>query len=176
MKYAVIGDGGWGTAVALLLVERGHDVVVWGHDADYVEQVKRRRENAKYLPDVDLPRDLEFTSDAEDALAGAGVVVNAVPTQFVRPVFEGMQPLVKPRTPILSLSKGIEIGTLERPSRILKSLFPKHPVAVLSGPSHAEEVARKMPASVVVAAASHPFARKLQNALTTPRFRVLRAG
>ncbi len=171
-KYAVIGNGGWGTAVGLLLLERGHPVTIWGHDADYVDVVRTKRENVKYLPGVSLPRDLVFTHDRDEALNKAAVIINAVPTQWVRGVFGDFQGVVRPKQLILSLSKGIEIGTLLRPSQVLRELFPRNTIAVLSGPSHAEEVARHSPASVVIATRSHPIARKLQNALTTPRFRV----
>jgi glycerol-3-phosphate dehydrogenase (NAD(P)+) len=170
--YAIIGNGGFGTAVGLVLRDQGFDTIQWGHDADYVERVRTKRENVKYLPGITLPRDWKLTSDAEEAVAGVSVIVNAVPTQHVRSVFELLAPHVKARTPILSLSKGIEVTTLLRPSQVLRELLPKSPVAVLSGPSHAEEIARKMPASVVIGARSHLLARRMQNALSTGRFRV----
>ncbi|HYC79112.1 MAG TPA: NAD(P)H-dependent glycerol-3-phosphate dehydrogenase, partial [Planctomycetota bacterium] len=151
---------------------RGHDVTLWGRDPDYVDATRHRRENVRYLKGVTLPKALRLTADAEDALQGAQVVVNAVPTQFVRGTFEPLAPLVPARVPVLSLSKGIEVRTLLRPSQVLGELLPKRPIAVLSGPSHAEEVARRSPASVVVAARSHPLARKFQSALSTERFRV----
>jgi glycerol-3-phosphate dehydrogenase (NAD(P)+) len=172
MKVTVIGDGGFGTAIALVLHEKEHDVTVWGRDPDHVEAIRQKRENARYLKGVPLPKGLRFETDAEAALAGASIVVNAVPTQFVRSVFDRVGEYVPKRAQLLSLSKGVEVRTLLRPSQILNELCPGRAVAVLSGPSHAEEVARRFPASVVIAAKSHPLARKLQTALTTPRFRV----
>lgn len=171
-KYAIIGNGGFGTAIALVLRDQGIETVQWGHDAHYVDRVLAKRENVKYLPGVTLPKDYIITSDVEEALTGAAVIVNAVPTQHVRSVFEGIAPHVKSRVPVLSLSKGIEVKTLLRPSQVLRELLPSSSVAVLSGPSHAEEIARKMPATVVIGGHSHLLARKLQNALSTERFRV----
>lgn len=172
MKVTVVGDGGFGTAIALVLLEKQQDVTIWGRNPDYVAELKARRENVRYLKGVKLPKALKLTADPEEALAGAAVVVNAVPTQFVREIFGRVGAHVPARAQLLSLSKGIEVGTLLRPSQILFELLPKRAVAVLSGPSHAEEVARRFPASVVVAARSHPLARKFQNALATSRFRV----
>jgi glycerol-3-phosphate dehydrogenase (NAD(P)+) len=172
MKYTVIGDGGFGTAIALVLHEREHEVRLWGRDEAHVAEIRAKRENTRYLKGVPLPRAMKITADAEEALAGAQVVVNAVPTQFVRGVFSKLAPLVSGKAKLLSLSKGIEVGTLLRPSQILAELLPRRATAVLSGPSHAEEVARRFPASVVVAARSHALARTFQTALTTSRFRV----
>ena len=172
MKYTVIGDGGFGTAIALVLHEREHDVTLWGRDENHLDELRGRRENVRYLKGVTIPKGIKIVADPDEALAKASVVVNAVPTQFVRSIFERLAGSVPKKASLLSLSKGIEVGTLMRPSQILAELLPRRPTAVLSGPSHAEEVARRFPASVVVAAKSHALARKLQTALTTPRFRV----
>jgi glycerol-3-phosphate dehydrogenase (NAD(P)+) len=172
MKYAVVGDGGFGTALALVLHQREHDVVLWGRDENHVAAIKAKRENVRYLKGVALPRAIKLTADPEEALAKADVVLSAVPTQYVRRVFERLAPHVPKGARVISTSKGIEVGTLARPSQILAELLPRRPIAVLSGPSHAEEVARRFPASVVVAARSHALARKFQNELTTERFRV----
>jgi glycerol-3-phosphate dehydrogenase (NAD(P)+) len=170
--FAVIGDGGFGCAIALVLLERGHEVTILGRDRDQVADVLHRRENKKYLPGVQIPDDVRITADPEAALAGATSLVNAVPTQWIRSRFESLRALIRPRQRILSLSKGIEIGTLLRPSEVLRAVLPKNPVAVLSGPSHAEEVARRCPTSVVVAARAPALARRFQAALSTSRFRV----
>jgi glycerol-3-phosphate dehydrogenase (NAD(P)+) len=170
--FAIVGDGGWGTAVALVLIEAGHDVVMVGRDPAYVAAMQKARENVRYLPGVELPASLAMTSEPDEAIPGAGCVVNAVPTQWIRDVFTPLRGLVGPRQRLLSLSKGVEIATLRRPSQVLRELFPRNAIAVLSGPSHAEEVARRCPASVVIASRSQPLARRLQGALTTSRFRV----
>jgi glycerol-3-phosphate dehydrogenase (NAD(P)+) len=171
-RFAIVGDGGWGTAVGLVLLEGGHEVVMLGRDPAYVAEMAARRENPKYLPGVALPDALRLTSDRATAVEGAACVVNAVPTQWIRDVFQPLRGLIGPRQRFLSLSKGIEIGSLLRPSQVLRQMFPRNPIAALSGPSHAEEVARRCPASVVIASRSRPLARKLQAALTTQRFRV----
>jgi len=171
-RIVVIGDGGWGTAVALTLVETGHDVVLWSHDADYSARMHRERENTKFLPGVPLPAALELSSDREVAAAGATVAVNAVPTRFLRPVMESFTGILPRRIPIVSLTKGIEHGSLLRPCQILRELHPGHPTAVLSGPSHAEEVALGIPASVVLAARSTDLAVDLQKTFSTKRLRV----
>jgi glycerol-3-phosphate dehydrogenase (NAD(P)+) len=172
MKIVVVGDGGFGTAIALVLHEKQHEVTLWGRNPEYVAEIAQRRENTRYLKGVKLPKSLRITHDEEAALAGATAVVNAVPTQFVREIFTRVGPYVPARAHLLSLSKGVEVKTLLRPSQILHELLPKRPIGVLSGPSHAEEVARRFPASVVVGARSHPLARKFQSMLTTARFRV----
>jgi glycerol-3-phosphate dehydrogenase (NAD(P)+) len=171
-RIAVLGNGGFGTAIALILLENGHDVVIWGNDATYLERVRAKRENTKYLPDIELPQGLHFTSDLAEAVRGAKVIVSAVPTRFLRGVIARLAGCRVPRATVLSLTKGIDHETLERPSEIWRAAFPGRSVAVLSGPSHAEEVARRIPASVVVAAPSAATARKLQELLTTERFRV----
>jgi glycerol-3-phosphate dehydrogenase (NAD(P)+) len=171
-KFAIVGDGGWGTAVALVLLESGQDVVMLGRDPAHVAAMAAARENKRYLPGVPLPPALGITADPRAAVEGAACVVNAVPTQWIREVFAPLAALIGPRRRVLSLSKGIEIGTLLRPSQVLRALLPRNPIAVLSGPSHAEEVARRCPASVVIASAAQPLATRLQRALTTRRFRV----
>jgi glycerol-3-phosphate dehydrogenase (NAD(P)+) len=170
--FAIVGDGAFGTAIALVLLERGHDLVLLGRDPAYVAEVARTRENARYLPGVRLPQGLRLASEPREALAGATCVVNAVPTQWIRGAFEPLRGLVEPRQAVLSLSKGIETSTLLRPSQVLRQVLPRNPIAALSGPSHAEEVARHCPASVVIASRSPALARRLQGALTTQRFRV----
>jgi glycerol-3-phosphate dehydrogenase (NAD(P)+) len=170
--FAIVGSGGWGTAVGLLLLEGGHDVVMLARTPAQAARMIATRENARYLPGVRLPDALRIVTDPGEAIAGAGTIVNAVPTQWVRGVFEPLRPLIKPRQRVLSLSKGVEIATLMRPSQVLRQLLPRSGIAVLSGPSHAEEVARFYPASVVIASKSPVLARRLQQALTTARFRV----
>jgi glycerol-3-phosphate dehydrogenase (NAD(P)+) len=171
-SFAIVGAGSWGTAVGLVLVEAGHDVVLLARTPAQAAAMSATRQNSRYLPGVRLPDALRVTADPAEALRDAGTIVNAVPTQWVRESFERLRPLVRPKQRLLSLSKGIEIGTLMRPSQVLRKLFPKCGIAVLSGPSHAEEVARFYPASVVIASSSAPLARRLQTALTTGRFRV----
>jgi glycerol-3-phosphate dehydrogenase (NAD(P)+) len=169
----LVGNGGFGTALSLLLFAKGIDVRVLGHDAAYAAETARRRENAKYLPGVPLPEKLLVTADPDAALRGAQCVVSAVPTQFVAAsMASSVLSRIGPKVPIVSVSKGVEIGTFRRPSQVIASVLPRHPLAVLSGPSHAEEVARGMPTSVVVASADDALARRVQGLFSSDRFRV----
>jgi len=172
VKVAVIGAGGWGTAVALLLVENGHDVSLWGHDPANLERMRRDGENARYLKDVPLPSELSLTPDCEEAVHGARVVVSAIPTRWLRQTLEPFKPFVPARVPIVSLTKGIDAESLQRPTQIIRSVLPGRALAIMSGPSHAEEVARRIPSSVVIGAASRDVARRMQRLFTTERFRV----
>jgi glycerol-3-phosphate dehydrogenase (NAD(P)+) len=167
----VLGNGGFGTALALVLAETGHEVTIWGHDPLHVREAESARENRRFLPGVPLPAAIRFTTDLGVLARPFAVAVNAIPTRYLRSVVANA-PRPAPRTAILSTSKGIEADTRLRPTQILHEVFPRHPVAVLSGPSHAEEVARRSPTSVVVASRSPALTRRLQRLLATERFRV----
>lgn len=171
LKVSVIGDGGWGTAVALVMAGRGHDVTLWGAFPEYVEEMLQTRENKRFLPGFPLPESLELTSSVEKAL-DAEMLVNAVPTQFVRAVFEKFKPSYSGDKPVASLSKGIENKTMLRPTEVLREILGHVPVATVSGPSHAEEVARGLPTTVVAASEDEELAVKVQETLTTETFRV----
>ena len=173
MPIAVAGNGGWGTAIALLLTGKGIPVRMWGIEREYILDTARTRENARYLPGVKLPDELLVTPDFEEATDGAALIVSAVPTQFLRPTWSALA--TRDRSdgaPVLSLSKGIEIGTLTRPTQIIREVLGRRKLAVLTGPSHAEEVARGLPAAVVVASTDDDLARSVQATLSTDRFRV----
>jgi glycerol-3-phosphate dehydrogenase (NAD(P)+) len=172
-QAAVLGLGGWGTALALVLRQKGITVSIWGHDGQYAAEVARTRVNRKYLDGVALPEDLVITG-ALDVLKDAGMVILAVPTQHIRGVLTGLKaawPAQSP--PVVSAAKGIENGTLLTPTGIVAEVIgAQTPVGVLSGPSHAEEVARGLPASVVAASASDGLAEAVQEAFRCERFRV----
>lgn len=168
----VLGNGGWGSALALLALRNGHDVRMWGIEADYVAETARTRENPRYLPGVEIPKAMLLTSDAAAAAAGATLVVSAVPTQFVRETVTRIAAAIPAGVPVVSVSKGLENGTLERPTEILRTVLGARPVAALSGPSHAEEVARGMPTSVVVASDDADVARRVQRVFSCETFRV----
>jgi glycerol-3-phosphate dehydrogenase (NAD(P)+) len=171
-RTAVLGDGAWGTATALVLARKGIEVALWGAFPDYVAEVDRTRENTRFLPGVPIPPSIRYTDDIDDAVAGADLVVQAVPTQHLRRVMERLS-RPRPRVVFVSLSKGIEQKTFQRPEEILRAVLgPRTPVAVLSGPSHAEEVARGLPTSVVVAARNPSVAQVVQTALSDEAFRV----
>ncbi len=171
-RVTVLGDGGWGTALALLLVENGRSVTLWSAFADYAAVLQRTRRNPRFLPGVKLPPQMRITSDLAEALSGADLAVSVIPTQHVRSVWEKALPHWD-GIPICSASKGLEMSTRKLPTRILHELLGrKAPLAVLSGPSIAGEVARGLPAAVVVASGTSGLATRVQVAFHSRRFRV----
>jgi glycerol-3-phosphate dehydrogenase (NAD(P)+) len=170
-KAAIIGDGGWGTALALVLQQNGHDVTIWGPFADNIEAAARTHRNETYLPKVDLPEDIRWTTDREEAVAGAKTVVVAVPTQYFRDVVAGFQGLITPDANVVSVVKGLDRETHKTMTDVAEGLLKVAPVAALSGPSHAEEVARGIPTAVVIASRDVSQARTLQQAFSNGRFR-----
>ena len=171
MKVTVIGDGGWGTALAIVLDRNGHEVTVWGPFADYLEEIRTTGENATYLPGVKIPASLTWTSDHEAAVKGAGLIVLVVPSRFYKPVVEAFRPYITDDMLVVSATKGLDESTHERMSETAEALLGRE-VAVLSGPSHAEEVARGVPCAVAIAAKDHSQAEKIQNLFGNETFRV----
>jgi glycerol-3-phosphate dehydrogenase (NAD(P)+) len=171
--FAVLGAGGWGTAVAVLLAQDpAHRVRLWGAHPDSVARLRDERENARLLPGVPLPPGLAVTADPAEAVAGADGWVTAVPTAFLRETLARFAPVRAADVPVVSLTKGLEVGTFRRPSEVIAEVLGTERVAVLTGPSHAEEVARGMPTSVTVAAADAGLAAWAQGRFGTDRFRV----
>lgn len=164
----VVGAGGWGTAMALVAHAAGYRVRLWVRRPEQAAALKRDRENRAYLPGVQFPAGLEVATDFD----GADRIICGVPTQHVRAVMGPLKSRIKPGTPVLSLSKGIEIGTLARPSEILESALDAPRVTVLTGPSHAEEVARGLPTVVVAASRDESEARKWQESLSSASLRL----
>jgi len=171
-RVVVAGDGGWGTALALVLLHAGHEVALWSHDPAYAEELGRTRRNPRYLPGFELPAALRVGSDFGTLARGADLVISALPTQFVRPVWSAIARDLGAGVPVLTVTKGLEEATLLRPSQVLEQLLGARPLAVLSGPNIALEIARGLPAASVVASADAATARLVQNALTSERFRV----
>jgi glycerol-3-phosphate dehydrogenase (NAD(P)+) len=169
---AVLGDGAWGTAVALLLArDPARRVTLWSAREENGRLLRERRENVRLLPGVAIPPSIVLTTDAAEAVAKADLWVVAVPTVYLRATLARFVSLPE-RAPVLSLTKGFEIGTFLRPSEIIGEVLGASRVAVLSGPSHAEEVSRGLPASVVVASSDADLASVVQHALRGDRFRV----
>jgi glycerol-3-phosphate dehydrogenase (NAD(P)+) len=175
MKIAILGNGGFGTAMALSIDRAGHHVALWGHDPVYTMQVAASRQNPRYLDGVTLPASIRITHDAHAALDGAQIVLVAVPTQHVRSVLTAVGPAVPPAVPLVSLAKGLEQETGDRPTQVITEVLggPTR-VFALSGPSHAEEIALELPTTVVVAGHDEAALQLLQGALTTRTFRVYR--
>lgn len=177
MKVTVLGNGGFGTALAMVAHQAGHEVWQWGHDPEYTGEMARQRSNPRYLPGIGIPAAIHITTDGPAALAGASVVLVAIPTQHVRGVITGLAAYFPEGVPLISLAKGLEQDSGRRPSQVLTEILgPAHPVLVLSGPSHAEEVARGLPTTVVLAGADTALVESLQEALDTPRFRIYRSS
>jgi len=170
MKIAIIGDGGWGTAIAIMLSEKGNDVFLWSNFPDYAGHLDKTRDNTKFLPGIRIPDAVKITSDINLAVNGAELIVLAVPSKYMRDVCKKIK-IVKAKC-LLSVAKGIEVGTLKRMSEVIKEEIPGFPVAVLSGPSHAEEVSRKLPTAVSVAAENLETADFVQKVFMGDRFRV----
>ena len=171
MNIVVLGSGGWGTALAMLLEQNRHAVTLWSHDPKKAEQLKLKRENP-LLSGVQLPVELQITNDL-NCLRNAELVVFAPPSFALRAVAKEAAPYLPDGVPLLSVTKGIERGTHLRMSQVIaQETGGEHPIAVLSGPSHAEEVARAMPTGVVAASNRAETAELVQRVFTNERFRV----
>jgi glycerol-3-phosphate dehydrogenase (NAD(P)+) len=161
-----------GTALAVLLSKGVGSVGLWARDPERAEVIRRTRRNERHLPGVELPDRIHVSSDPGEAASCAEVLFVAIPTAFLRSVLERLAPRVPAGVPAVSVVKGIEQGTFARPSRIIVESLGPRPVAVLSGPSHAEEIVRDLPASVVVAGPEESLNRAIQDDLNRGRFRV----
>lgn len=170
-SIGVIGAGSWGTALALLLYHNGHEVALWSVIEEEVELLRTKRENPDKLPGVKLPEDMTVTSDLALA-AGKEMLILAVPSPFVRSTARSMRELVREGQIIVNVAKGIEEATLMTLSQVIKEELPQADVAVMSGPSHAEEVGRGIPTTIVVGAESRKTAEYVQSVFMSEVFRV----
>lgn len=171
-KISIIGAGSWGTALALLLHGNGHKVTVWSLIEDEIKMLKEKHEHVDKLPGIKLPEDMEFTSDDEEAVRDADLLVFAVPSPFVRSTANRFASKIPDGQIIVNVAKGIEESTLNTLSEVIESEIPKANVAVLSGPSHAEEVGRGLPTTCVVGAGDKKTAEFIQDIFMSPVFRV----
>ena len=167
-KTAIIGDGGWGTALAILLQTKGIDTILWSAFPEYAEHLKKTRENTKFLKGIPIPEDLEITSNVSD-IEGVSYAFFVVPCEHLRSVLETFKTCSFKN--IISAVKGIENGSLKRPSEILADYFQESHISVVSGPSISYEVARGIPTTVVVAA-NGPWGSDVQGLMMTDKFRV----
>jgi len=170
-KVAVLGDGAWGTALAMVLVERGASVIQWSYLPDVAEKMQSTRENHKYLPGYTIPEGVTISS-RPDFLDRADLIVSAVPSRYLRSVLESLKDSFTRGRPFVSATKGLELQGRMRATEIIASVIGDRPMAVLSGPSHAEEVAARMPTAVVAASNDPGLALRVQDLFTTERFRV----
>lgn len=171
-KISVLGAGSWGTALAWLLHNNGHDVMIWSVMKDEVEALDRDHENKKKLPGVILPQDMIFTSDLEAACSGQDLLVTAVASPYIRSTAHSMKPYVKKGQLIVNVAKGIEEHSLKTLSDIIEEEITQAVVTVLSGPSHAEEVGKGIPTTIVAGAKKEEVAEYIQELFMSPVFRV----
>lgn len=172
-RISVIGDGAMGSVCATLLCEKGLDVSLWGHDAAQLAQIEAKRENIFFLPGYKLPESLRFEADDSKAAADAELIVSAVPCQFMRTIWQRLKSFVPQPVPIVSVAKGIENKILVRPTEILRDVLGSaRGYAVLSGPTIADELARRLPATACVASENEELAKNIQKTFNTQWFRV----
>lgn len=171
-KVAIIGDGGWGTTLAILLHKKGVMVSLWGVFPEYIEVLKSKRENVKFLPGIKIPGDLLITSNLSEAVEAADILVLAVPSQHMREVVARFKGIKTESKYFLSASKGIENKTLMRMSQVIRDVLGPVGVAVLSGPTISWEVARELPTTVVAASEDENIAKEIQDLFMTDSFRI----
>ncbi len=171
-RATVIGTGSWGTALARVLGDKGHQVRMWSYEPAVAEQINEGRQNLDYLPGVVLPDSVEVFVEHADALEGADLVIAVVPSHAFRTVMQAAAPHVPGGALILSATKGLEVETLSRPSEILSVLLPEHTPVVLSGPTFAREVGEGDPTAIVAASHDQKMAQEVQAFFNTDRFRV----
>lgn len=173
MKIAMLSDGGWSTALSLLLHENGHEVVLWGPFPEYLENMRQTRSNPRYLPMAVIPEGIRLTPDLADAVKDAEIIVLALPSQYMRGMLEKLVKAPRVANAVyVDVAKGIEVGSLKRMSELVEEILGPVPYCVLTGPSHAEEVARKKATVVVVASKNPEAAIRTQQAFMNSYFRV----
>jgi glycerol-3-phosphate dehydrogenase (NAD(P)+) len=172
MKVALIGAGSWGTALGIVVADNQHDVRIWDIDSDHIDDMKKTRKNNKYLEGVEIPDNIEPTHDVAYCLKDADVLVIAIKSQAYRIVMEKHGHLIEDRTVIVNVAKGIENGSLLRISEVINEFKPNNDFVALSGPSHAEEVSRRMPTTLVAASKSRAVAELIQDMFSTDYLRV----
>ena len=171
-KITVMGNGGWGTTLAILLQKKGYEVILWGADSLYTKYLREKRENIKYLKGIRIPSEIHITSDISKKLTEAQLIVSAVPTPYLRSVLVKFKVVFNDKIPVVSVTKGIENDTLMRPSEIIADVLGKIPICLLLGPSHAEEVSLGLPTTIVASSNEDGLARIVQDTFTTGRLRV----
>ncbi|MEO8512806.1 MAG: NAD(P)H-dependent glycerol-3-phosphate dehydrogenase [Ignavibacteria bacterium] len=179
MNICILGSGGWGTALGIILHNNRHKVTMWEYDKEYAHTLKEYRENFYYLPKIKIPEKINITHDIQEAVQDKDLIVIATPTQFIRNVIEQIKDIDFSNRAILSVSKGIENHSLMTVSQIFSDVFThiqKKNIVVLSGPSHAEEVAKHTPTAVVAAGYDENHAKIIQKAFSNNYFRVYRSS
>ena len=174
-NISIIGDGGMGTVLGILLSEKGAGVRIWGYASGQLARIDRDRENKKFLPGYKLPAGLLFEPEDERIMSGVDLIISAVPCQFTRAVWSRLRRHVPDEIPIVSVTKGVENDTLLRPTQIMAEILGSDPsdrLVVLSGPTIADELARKLPATACVAGTNEELSKQVQATFSVPWFRV----
>ena len=171
-KIGVIGAGSWGTALALTLSGKGHQVTIWDVNPEHLSELEQNRENVRYLPDIKFNDNMKIGKTAEEALQDADVILFSAPAQHFRSALKTALPYLKPDMILVNVAKGIEQKTLMRMSQIAFETLPQARYVTLSGPSHAEEVGKSLPTTVAVASPDLKPAEEVQDIFMTERFRV----
>ncbi|MFC7391553.1 NAD(P)H-dependent glycerol-3-phosphate dehydrogenase [Scopulibacillus cellulosilyticus] len=171
----VLGAGSWGTALAIVLADNGYNVKIWARRHDQIDEINQHHTNARYLPDISLPKNIKGTSSIEEAVQDVDTIVVVTPTKAIRDVLKQVKPFLKKPVLFIHGTKGIEPRTSKRVSEMIEEEIPENlreAVAVLSGPSHAEEVCHRQPTTVTVASYNKEAARKAQDMFINQNFRV----
>ncbi|MDD3224010.1 MAG: NAD(P)H-dependent glycerol-3-phosphate dehydrogenase [Clostridium sp.] len=171
-KIAFLGAGSFGTALSIMIDEKGYEVCVWGRNSEEIKDINENRVNKKYLPDIKIPSSIEFTDDLDKALCKSKYIVLSVPSYAIRSMLKSINKKISKDQVIVSIAKGIEEETKLRLSEVIREEAPLNPVVVLSGPSHAEEVSRNIPTAVVVSSINMEYALKVQDLFMSKYFRV----
>ena len=171
-RIGILGAGSWGTALAILLHDNGHDVTVWSIHEKEVEMLNTTRRHESKLPGIEIPEGILFTTDMKETMSDKDVCVLAVPSPFIRSTCQKMKAYVRAGQIIVNVAKGIEESTLYTLTDIIEEEMPYADACVLSGPSHAEEVSRRLPTTCVVSARTRNTAEYLQSVFVSPVFRV----
>ncbi|WP_195939859.1 NAD(P)H-dependent glycerol-3-phosphate dehydrogenase [Romboutsia sp. 1001713B170131_170501_G6] len=171
-KVCILGAGSWGSALGLVLAKKGYEVSMWTLSQEQADKINKTKENIDYLPGVLFPNNITLTTSLEEAVLNSKIIVLAVPSQAIRSVSSNLKPFVKDEQIIVDVAKGLERGTGLRLSEVVAEELPNNPYVTLSGPSHAEEVARDIPTTVVVASENIEVAQIVQDMFMTPKFRV----
>jgi len=172
LRIAILGDGGWGTTLAILLSNKGYPVTLWGVFDDYTKKIVKTRYNPKFLPGIKISRQIKITSDIKDAVENKDIIVLATPSQHTRSTLKKIVGFFKKSSIFLSVTKGIEIGSVKRMSEIIHAELGPVKIAVLSGPTIANEVVRGIPTTAVAASTVRQIRKTIQAVFNTKRFRV----
>ena len=171
LNAGLLGGGSWGTTVAALIAKNA-PITMWARDQATVDEINTRHSNAKYLPKAELPKSVRATADIEEAVAEMDVIVMGIPSQSFRGVLEQIKPHIRPWVPVISLSKGLELGTNKRMTQLINEVLPGHPAGVLTGPNLAREIMSGFAAASVIAMEDEVIVKELQKLFHSGLFRV----